>query len=197
MSHPADPDVDPRILEALGDPVRQRIVTELSESPAGARGLAAQLGLPVATVRGELEVLVRCDAIEAVDGLDVPGDDRRYRAMLRPFLDDLHWRALPPERRQGLFDLTLSDIGERVAEARAVAGFGHVQTHVSLTRLMLDEQGWQELSDVLAGVLEEAMEIEADCADRQARGAPEPLHGSNLAILHFGRAERRAPGREA
>ena len=191
MNRPADPDVDPRILEALGDPVRQRIVTMLSESPAGAEALAQQLALPVERVRAHLDVLLRCDATEAVDGEDVPADERRYRAMLRPFLDDAHWRALPPERRQALFDLTLTDIATRVSEARAVAGFGHVQTHVSLTRLMLDEQGWQELSDLLAGVLEEAMEIEAECADRRARGAPEPLYGSNLAMLHFGRAERK------
>ena len=190
MRRPADPDVDPRILQALGDPLRQRIVTMLSESPAGARSLAEQLTVPVETVRAQLDVLVRCDAVEAADGEEVPADLRRYRAMLRPFLDDAHWRALPPERRQGLFDLTLSDIATRISEARAVAGFGHVQTHVSLTRLMLDEQGWQEISDLLAGVLEEVMEIEAECAGRQAGGAPEPLYGSNLAMLHFGRAER-------
>ena len=97
-----------------------------------------------------------------------------------------------PSGARALFDLTLADIATRISEARAVAGFGHVQTHVSLTRLMLDEQGWQEISDLLAGVLEEAMEIEAECAGRRRRGgAREPLHGSNLAMLHFGRAERR------
>jgi DNA-binding transcriptional ArsR family regulator len=196
MNRPADPHVDPRILEALGDPLRQRIVTAVSGSPAAATALAEQLDAPVAEIRRHLDVLVRCDAVEPVDGPDVPAEHRRYRAMLRPLLDDAHWRALPPERRQALFDLTLSDIATRIAEARAVGGFGHVQTHVSLSRLMLDEQGWQEISDLLAGVVEEAMEIEADCADRQARGGSEPLFGTCLAILHFGRAERRAPGRE-
>ena len=190
MNRPADPDVDPRILQALGDPVRQRIVTVVSESPASAGTLAQQLAMPVEQVREHLDVLLRCDAVEAVDGADLPADERRYRAMLRPFLDDAHWRALPPERRQALFELTLTDIATRVAEARAVAGFGHVQTHVSLTRLTLDEQGWQEISDLLAGVLEEAMEIEADCADRRARGAADPLYRSTMAMLHFGRAER-------
>jgi DNA-binding transcriptional ArsR family regulator len=197
MNRPADPDVDPRILEALGDPMRQRIVTAVSGTPAAATALAEQLGASVEEVRRQLDVLVACDAVEAVDGTDVPPDHRRYRAMLRPFLDDAHWRALPPERRQALFELTLGEIAKQIDESRAVGGFGHVQTHVSHTRLTLDEQGWQEISDLLAGVLEEAMEIEADCADRHARGAREPLYGSTLAMLHFGRAERRAPGREA
>jgi DNA-binding transcriptional ArsR family regulator len=190
MTHPADPDVDPRILEALGDPVRNRIVTTLFAAPTGAAALAGRLGLPVAAVRAHLEALARCDAIEAADGEDVPADERRYRALLRPLLDDAHWRALAPERRQALFDLTLADIAARIDEARAADGFGHVQTHVSHSRLLLDDQGWQELSDLLAGVVEEAMEIEADCADRQARGATSPRYRSTLAMLHFGRSER-------
>lgn len=196
MNHPADPDVDPRILEALGDPVRQRILTAVSGTPAAATALAAQLGTSVEELRRQLDILVSCDAVEAVDGTDVPAEDRRYRAMLRPFLDDAHWRALSPDRRQALFEMTLAEIATQIDESRAAAGFGHVQTHVSHTRLMLDDQGWQEISDLLAGVLEEAMEIEAECADRLARGAREPLYGSTLAMLHFGRPERRAPRRE-
>ena len=190
MNRPADPDVDPRILEALGDPVRQRIIAAVSGSPAGAYELAAQLDLPMEVVRQHLDVLIRCDAVEATDGAEVAAEERRYRAMLRPFLDDAHWRALSPERRQALFDLTLTDIGMEIDESRIAGGFGHVQTHVSFTRLHLDDEGWQEISDLLAGVLEEAMEIEAECADRQARGTREPLYGSNLVVLHFGRAER-------
>jgi DNA-binding transcriptional ArsR family regulator len=193
MNRPADPHVDPRILEALGDPVRQRIVTAISEAPAGAAALAERLGAPVAEIRRQLDVLVGCDAVEAVDGPDVPDEQRRYRPMLRPLLDDAHWAALPPERRQALFDQTLRDIATRIEAAQTAGGFGHVQTHVSFSRLLLDEQGWQEISDLLAGVVEEAMEIEADCADRQARGAREPLYGTNLVILHFGRGERGDP----
>jgi len=197
MNRPADPHVDPRILEALGDPLRHRIMTAIGGTPAGAGALAERLGVPVEEIRRHLDVLLGCDAIEAVDGPDVPAEHRRYRPMLRPLLDDAHWRALPPERRLALFDLTLGDIATRIAEAQAAGGFGHVQTHVSYSRLLLDEQGWQEISDLLAGVVEEAMEIEADCADRQARGASEPLFGTNLVILHFGRAERRTPGKES
>jgi DNA-binding transcriptional ArsR family regulator len=196
MNRPAEPDVDQRILEALGDPIRQRIVTVICGSPAGASTLAERLDVPIEVIREHIDTLLRCDAVEAVDDDDVPADRRRYRAMLRPLLDDAHWRALPPERRQELFDLTLTDIATRIDAARAAGGFGHEQTHVSLSPLMLDEEGWQAITDLLAGVVEEAMEVAAECADRQARGATEPLFATTLVMLHFGRAEQPAAGRE-
>ena len=190
MSPSAEPEIDPRILRALADPVRQEVLTSLSEAPSSAARLAHTLELPIATVREHLAALVDNDAAEAVDDIDTARDDRRYRAMLRPFLDDAHWRQLSGDQRQALFGLTLRGIARRIDEAKTADGFGHPQTHVSLTRLELDEQGWQELTDLLAGVLEEAMEIEADSADRRGRGESGELVGTNLAVLHFGRPER-------
>jgi hypothetical protein len=130
-----------------------------------------------------------------VDDPEVADDHRRYRSMIRPFLDDAHWRQLPADRRRALFGLTLRDISRRVEDAAAGEGFGHPQTHVSLTRLELDEQGWQEMTDLLAGVLEEAMEIQAECAGRRGRGESGEMVGTNLAVMHFGRPDKSTPAR--
>jgi DNA-binding transcriptional ArsR family regulator len=189
MSQSAEPEIDPRIIRALADPVRQQVLTVLSEFPSSAMTLADALELPITTVREHLAALVDNDAAEAVDDVDVARDERRYRAMMRPFLDDAHWRQLSSEQRQALFGLTLRSIARRIDDATSADGFGHPQTHVSLSRLELDEQGWQEVTDLLAGVVEEAMEIEADCADRRGRGESGELVGTNLAVLHFGRPE--------
>ena len=90
-----------------------------------------------------------------------------------------------------MFALTLRRLSQRIDDALASGGFGHVQTHVSFTRLLLDEQGWQEMSDLLAGVLEEAMQIEADAAERRGAGGAEAFY-TNLAVMHFGRADAGA-----
>jgi len=191
MSSRAGSDVDARILNALGDPVRQELLTQLCDGPASASVLSRALELPLATVREQLIVLADNDAVERLDDPS-NGDDCRYRATLRPYLDDAHWRLLAPERRQELFRLTLRQISRRIERSILTGGFGHPQTHVSLTRLELDEQGWQELTDLLVGVLEEAMEIHAESAARRLRGASGELVGTNLAVLHFGRADREA-----
>jgi DNA-binding transcriptional ArsR family regulator len=190
MSQPADPETDPRLLRALGDPVRQELLTALSEAPASASNLSHALELPLTTVRDHIAALVADDAAEVVDDPEIPHDDRRYRAMIRPFLDDAHWRQLSGDQRRALFGLTLRDISRRVDDATAGDGFDHPQTHVSLTRLELDEQGWQEITDLLAGVLEEAMEIEAECAERRGRREAGEVLGTNLAVMHFGRPDK-------
>jgi DNA-binding transcriptional ArsR family regulator len=183
---PADPDVDPRLLVALGHPVRQQMLMVLADTPATIAALAERTEAGLPAVRRHMSVLLANDAVEPVDSEGAP-DERRYRLMIRPFLDDAHWRELPPHRRAALFAVTLRRIAAQVDKGLADEDFGHEQTHVSLTRLQLDEQGWQELTDLLAGVLEEAMQIEAESAERTVAGKiPAPIE-SKLAILHFGR----------
>jgi DNA-binding transcriptional ArsR family regulator len=195
MTQPAENDTDPRILRALGDPVRQELLTALSEAPASAYDLSDAMELPLGTVRHHLAALVENDAAEVVDDPEVADDHRRYRAMIRPFLDDAHWRQLSADQRHALFRLTLRDISRRVEDAVAGDGFGHPQTHVSLTRLELDEQGWQEMTDLLAGVLEEAMEIQAESAGRRGRGEAGEMVGTTLALMHFGRPDKSSTAR--
>jgi DNA-binding transcriptional ArsR family regulator len=184
-------EVDPRLLSALGDPERHRALLAIAETPDSVNGVSARLGQSPADVRRHLNELLANDAIEQLDGDDVRADDRRYRSMVRPFLDDAHWALLAPEQRQAIFALTLRRLSERIDDAIASDGFGHVQTHVSFTRLLLDEEGWQQLTDLLAGVLEEAMQIEAEAVERRNASGADPFH-TNLAVLHFGRADAGA-----
>lgn len=183
---PIGSDVDPRLLLALGHPARQRIMIRLSDTPASAQTLAAELDLGMPSTRRHLAVLRANDAVEPVDEDGEP-DAIRFRAMTRPFLDDAHWRELPPHRRAALFAMTLRQIFALVNKGFADGEFGHERTHVSTVRLHLDEQGWQELADLLAGALEEAMQIEAESADRLAQAPKAAQFESKLAILHFGR----------
>jgi DNA-binding transcriptional ArsR family regulator len=193
MTPSAEPDVDPRLLYALGDPVRHAVLTAIAETPTSASGASERLDLPVDEVRRHIVELLDCDAIELTDGDDVAPNARRYRAMIRPFLDDAHWRELPPDQRQAIFALTLRRLSARAQHALGTDGFGHVQTHVSFTRLLLDDQGWEEITDLLAGVLEEAMQIEAESAQRRAVGGLE-AYATNLAIMHFGRTDAGVDG---
>jgi hypothetical protein len=52
--------------------------------------------------------------------------------------------------------------------------------------MVLDEQGWQELSKVLVDTLTTAMRIQQDSAKRLARTEDAPLR-SELAVVHFQR----------
>ena len=184
------PQVDKRLLLALGDPARQRIVTMLNERVATAAQISGELAIPQPEVDSHLDVLLENDAIEASDG--DPDDDTSYRATIRPFLDDAHWAELPIDVRRTLFAQNIRQIVEHLAPALAEDGFDDPKTHVSLTRIDLDGQGWDEVADLLAGVLEEVMDIHADSVDRVTRGESESTIPAELIVLHFQRATREA-----
>jgi DNA-binding transcriptional ArsR family regulator len=181
------PQVDKRLLLALGDPARQRVLTLLNERVATASQISDELEIPQPEVVSHLGVLLENDAIEQSDG-----DEASYRATIRPFLDDAHWAELPVDVRRALFAQNIRQIVEHLAPALAEDGFDDPKTHVSLTRIDLDRQGWEEVADLLAGVLEEVMDIHADSVDRVTRGESESTIPAELVVLHFQRATREA-----
>jgi DNA-binding transcriptional ArsR family regulator len=188
-----DPHVDERLLRALGDPMRQRVLTVLNERAATASEVAAELDTGPAAVRGHIELLVADGAAERIDR---GGGEPSYRATIRPFLDDAHWAQLPVPTRRALVVQNLRQILDHLEPAAADGAFDDPRTHVSLTRIELDEQGWQEVADLLGGVLEEVMDIHADSIERLRRGGTGDAGAAELVILNFrsaARSRRRAP----
>jgi DNA-binding transcriptional ArsR family regulator len=177
--------VDKRLLIALGDPARQRVLTLLNERVATPAQISGELDMPEAEVVSHLGVLLENDAIEA-------SDDERYRATIRPFLDDAHWAELPLDVRRTLFAQNIRQIVEHLASALAEDGFDDPRTHVSLTRIDLDRRGWEEVADLLAGVLDDVMQIHAESVDRVTRGESERTIPAELVVMHFQRALRES-----
>ena len=68
---PADPDVDPRLLVALGHPVRQQMLMVLADTPATIAALAERTEAGLPAVRRHMSVLLANDAVEPVDSLCV------------------------------------------------------------------------------------------------------------------------------
>jgi DNA-binding transcriptional ArsR family regulator len=192
MPHPVSSQVDERLLRALGHPTRQRVLTLLNERVATAHEIARSLDIPMSEVESHLRVLMENDAVEAGD--DVDSSSTWYRATIRPFLDDDHWARLPIDVRRALFAQNIQQIVEHVATALAEDGFDDPRTHVSVTRIELDRRGWGEVADVLAGVLEEVMDIHSESVDRVTRGESEGTLSAELAVLLFERAARTAGG---
>jgi DNA-binding transcriptional ArsR family regulator len=172
------PQVDKRLLVALGDPARQLVLTVLSGRAATAAQIAEELDLPEAEVAAHLDVLLENDAIE-------PGEGGSYRATIRPFLDDAHWAQLPVETRRALFAQNLRQIVEHLTAALADDGFDDLRTHVSLMRMDLDRQGWDAVADLLAETLERVMEIHAESVGRGKTEVP-----AELVLMHYRRAAR-------
>ena len=109
---------------------------------------------------------------------------------MRPFFDDAAWAQIPVSTRRSLFDSDLDRLWNDVAEAAKVGGFDHPRAHASWTALEVDEQGFNELADLLGSVVERALEIQAESAGRrddQGDGAG-PVLRTEIGLLHFERA---------
>ena len=180
--------MDERLLYALGDPDRQRVLTVLNERVATAPEIAAETGLELGDVTAQLNVLLAADAVEQVG--DESGLSSTFRATIRPFLDDEHWEQLPLETRRALFAMNLRQIADHLEPAVAEGAFDDPRCHVSLTRVDLDQRGWQEIADLLSGVLEEIMDVHAESMERLERGESTRVVPAEVVMLQFRRSKR-------
>jgi DNA-binding transcriptional ArsR family regulator len=195
-SHTAD--FDPRIVRALSHPLRHRVLMALDKRVASPKELSAELGEPLGNVSYHTRVLAQLGCIELVSTTQRRGAlEHHYRAVMRPFFDDAAWARIPLSTRRALFDQNLDHLWNDVLDAAREGGFDHPRAHVSWTGLDLDEQGLNDLADVLGAALERALDIQAESAGRRIeRGADAgPDVRTELGILHFERAVKPGAGK--
>jgi DNA-binding transcriptional ArsR family regulator len=183
--------VEPRLIKALGHPLRQRILIALNTGVASPSELSKQMGEPLGNVSYHVKILAECEAIELVKTAPVRGAvEHFYRATVRPYFDDNHWADLPESMRRALFDDSLQAIWSHVAEAAKDGGLDGLKDHISWTTLELDDEAYEELSEQLRITLERAIELQAETINRLAEHPAEEreVHRTELAIMHFHRA---------
>lgn len=185
--------VEPRLIKALGHPLRQRILIALNTKVASPSELSKELGEPLGNVSYHVKILAECEAIELVRTAPVRGAvEHFYRAQVRPYFDDESWVNLPASARRALFDDTLQAIWSHLADAAKAGGLDDPENHISWTHLELDDEAYEAMVEQLRVTLERAMELQGETANRLAKLPPEEreAHRTELAIMHF----HRPPG---
>jgi DNA-binding transcriptional ArsR family regulator len=178
--------VDPRLAKALAHPLRARILVVLNDQVASPNELADMLDERLPNVSYHVRALVDLGCIELVRTAQRRGAiEHYYRALSRPFFSDRDWKRLPRSARQAIADLGLQLIWDDVSTAIEAGVFeARPDRHLSRTPLLVDEQGWGELRDVLNGVLHEAERIGRDSRERIAKSA-DPGISTKVILLHF------------
>lgn len=184
--------IDPRLIKALGHPLRQRILVTLNDRVASPSELSKQLGEPLGNVSYHVKILSECEAIELVKTAPVRGAvEHFYRATTRPYFDDDNWAGLPLSARRDIFDDTLGAIWDHLAKAAKAGGLDDPRNHVSWTTFELDEEAYEDMAKHLLFTLERALELQAESTNRLAKLSPEEreeVRRTELAIMHFNRA---------
>lgn len=195
--------VDQRLVRAIGHPLRLRLLTIFNERVASPSDLAAELGEPIGNVSYHTRILARLGCVELVKTKQVRGAiEHYYRAVVRPVFTDEDWAELPLSIRKSLAGAVLTEIADDMGAAANEGGFDRDDVHLSRTRLTLDQQGWQELNELLQELGEQALEIQAQSAARlQADGASDS-EAAALVLMLFeppsvsGKSARRKAKRQ-
>lgn len=183
-------DIDPRLLKAIGHPLRQRILSALNQRVASPSDLARDLDERLGNVSYHVKILVQCGAIELVRTEPVRGAvEHFYRATRRAELDSEGWAKVPLSIRREIYDDAVRDICDRIADATAGGGLDDARARVSSVPLELDEEGYRETAELLDRTLEQLRGIQARAVARaSADGGESRLsERTEVALLHFHR----------
>jgi DNA-binding transcriptional ArsR family regulator len=179
--------VDPRIAKALSHPMRARILGILDERVASPNEIAEMIDERLPNVSYHVRALVDLECIELVRTAQRRGAiEHYYRAIVRPFFSDRDWKRLPRSGRQAISDSILQILWEDVSDAIKAGTFErHDDRHLTHARMVLDDEGWAEMTKLLAGVLAETEKIEARSRSRLKKAADGAGMPTTFALMNF------------
>ena len=178
---------EPRVAKALSHPLRARILGILEERRASPRELSEELGAPLGNVSYHVRALLNLKLIKLVKKTPRRGAiEHHYEAVSAAArVPEVEWEKMPSIAKQAVIGAVLDETNQSVAEAAAAGGFDRSDTHVTRTKLVLDDKGFKELSDVLAKVLERAERIQEQSRKRLKSSDHAGERQAALALMLF------------
>ena len=174
------------VAKAFAHPLRVQILIILGEKVASPNMLAQQLDQSLNLVAYHVRVLEKYDCIELVDTKQRRGaTEHFYRATRRQFLSDDEWSRMPESLRPGMAGAMLKSVFEDIEAAATTGTLDEVEDiHLSRTPMVVDKEGWTDVSTLLKGTLDRLLEIQAESSARIAGGEGEGIL-SKVHLLHF------------
>jgi DNA-binding transcriptional ArsR family regulator len=178
--------VEQIVAKAFAHPLRVQILVILSEKVASPNMLAQQLDESLNLVAYHVRVLEKYDCIELVDTKQRRGaTEHFYRATRRQLLTDDQWAQMPASLRPGMANAVLKSIFEDIEAASKAGTLEEVDDlHITRSPLVLDKQGWTDVSDLLQDVLDRLPEIQGEATNRIAE-SKEPGILAKVHLIHF------------
>jgi hypothetical protein len=184
----------PSVAAIVAHPLRARCWIVLSERVASPNELKNEFGAAIGDVSYHVSVLEKLGHVELVATKPRRGAiEHYYRAVERPIVDDEEFATMTPEQR--------ADFSERIVQlafADAAVAFDRKtfarRTETCVLRMpwTVDEQGFSELNDAYAELLERSTQIAAASANRLAADPDaESIPVSSIAMFF----EMPEPGR--
>jgi DNA-binding transcriptional ArsR family regulator len=175
-----------KLLKALAHPIRLELLGILSYKEMSATDLAAHRKEPVSNFGHHFRVLRERGFIELARTRPGRGSNEYiYRRIRQIVFSDRDWLIMPDEVRQIVASTTLRDLIGRMTEALQTGTLSaRIDTHISWRPLVLDEQGWLELTKLLWATFKAVTRIELRAA-RRMRESGEKGMEATVALAAF------------
>jgi DNA-binding transcriptional ArsR family regulator len=162
--------VDIALIKALSHPLRGHALAILNERVASPNQIARELGESLGQVSYHVKVLEGYGCIELVRTEPRRGAvEHFYRATTRAVLTDSDWQRLPASIRSSMSSRLVQSIFDQVAAALEADTFdARLDRHVSWTPMAVDEEGWEEVVEIMADALYRILAVRAASGERLA-----------------------------
>ncbi|MGD9735768.1 MAG: helix-turn-helix domain-containing protein [Solirubrobacterales bacterium] len=168
--------VDRTIGSVVAHPLRARCLTALADRTASPAELAIEFRKPLSDVSYHVATLLKAGAIELVGERPVRGSIQHfYRAIAMPYVDTAENADLPLDER-----LEFARLITQLAAADATIALDartfnqRPDAHVVRMPMVVDEDGWKELAELYAEMVDRLFAVRAASDQRRAeRGSAE------------------------
>jgi DNA-binding transcriptional ArsR family regulator len=172
----------------MSHPTRVHALSILRERAASPRQVAREIGERLNNVTYHINQLRKLGCVELVRTERVRGGrvlEHFYRAKRQLYFDEAAWQALTEKERLDLVIVTLRMISEDITGAMAAGTiFGNENSHMCRSAMVVDEEGWREVANLVTRANTELFEIEASVAERTAGGPPADIH-TRVEVMQF------------
>lgn len=161
----------------VAHPTRARAFSILAERTASPVEIAQVIGKDVGHVGYHVRKLLQLELIELVDERPVRGAvEHFYRAIERPLVSEEEFAALSVQEREVftryIMQLLVADVARSMDQSLFAARPNHA---ILRTPMLVDEQGFQELSELHTELLERTLEVQARSAERMTGSAEDGI----------------------
>jgi hypothetical protein len=163
--------IDQRLVKALAHPLRIKILEILTERIASPNRISGDLDAGLSHVAYHTRALDKCGCLELVDTAQRRGaTEHFYKASPHSFIGDRIWRRVPRALLGGVSGATLQSFMDRaVAALEAGTIDGREDTTLSWMPVLLDEQGWDEVTATMEQTVDKVLAVQDESRERLAK----------------------------
>jgi DNA-binding transcriptional ArsR family regulator len=186
---------DPKVVKALGHPLRRRILSALDGRVASPSELAEEFGEQIGNISYHFKTLERLDLIELVETTPRRGAiEHRYRAACVTYVPSEILAAMPAPVRQLVIHTWFTKRQEEILAAIEAGGFDGEEKQALRARLTLDEKAMKKLGAKLEEMHKYALRLQEESEARLAKGAD--AQKATVVLMLFGAEGEAGEGKK-